>query len=66
MNAANGVQDTRSDIAMAPNGDYVVVWQQDSATVSDIYFKRYNAAGVAQGSEALVTPPPLKNSAARK
>ncbi len=44
--------------AMDPNGNYVVTWQsfgQNAAYSNlDIYAKRYNAAGVAQGTSFLV------------
>jgi hypothetical protein len=43
--------------AMDADGDFVVVWAskaQDSLATDGVYGQRYNAAGVAQGSEFLV------------
>jgi hypothetical protein len=47
-----------SSIAMDDQGDFMIVWQsfgQDAANTYGIYGQRYNSAGVAQGSEFLVT-----------
>ena len=42
-------------VAVAPNGDFVVVWQSDfQLNAGDIYAQRYNSSGVAQGGEFLV------------
>ncbi|MCX7399769.1 MAG: cadherin domain-containing protein [Planctomycetales bacterium] len=40
-------------IAMAANGNYVVTWSShgQDGSLSGVYAQRYNAAGVAQGSE---------------
>ena len=41
-------------VAMDADGDFVVTWTGDSqpgGNINDIYAQRYNAAGVAQGSE---------------
>jgi WD40 repeat protein len=52
---------TPKAVAMNPaNGNYVVVWSsqgQNGGTGYDVYFQRYNAAGVAQGPETLVDTP---------
>ena len=42
------------NVAMDSNGNYVVVWNDANTGSGDIYFQRYNAAGVAQGSNTLV------------
>jgi hypothetical protein len=48
-------------VAMNPsNGNYVVVWSSQGQNAGggwDVYFQRYNAAGVAQGAETLVDTP---------
>ena len=46
-------------VAIAPDGSYVVVWagngtQAGNVDNSGVFFQRYNAAGVKQGSETLV------------
>jgi hypothetical protein len=41
-------------VAMDADGDYVVVWQSNHGATYDVYARRYNAAGVAQGNEFLV------------
>ena len=39
-------------VAVAPNGDFVIVWSGNGPTDSTgIYGQRYNAAGLAQGAE---------------
>ena len=38
-------------VAMDADGDFVVVWQSSGQDGGGIYGQRYNAAGVAQGSE---------------
>ncbi len=42
-----------SSVAMAPDGDYVVAWRSSNqdGSGSGIYAQRFNASGVAQGSE---------------
>ncbi len=53
-NAAN-LNDFRADMAMQPNGNFVIVWQGDITTSeSDIFFKRYNQTGAQQGGQTLV------------
>ncbi len=51
---------TPQAVAINPTtGDYVVVWSskhQFGSDTWDVFMQRYNAAGVAQGSETLVTP----------
>ncbi|MBI3462055.1 MAG: hypothetical protein HY000_03210, partial [Planctomycetes bacterium] len=37
--------------AMAPSGDFVLVWSSATLTNSHIFAQRYNAAGAPQGSE---------------
>ncbi|MBL8398028.1 MAG: DUF4347 domain-containing protein, partial [Candidatus Accumulibacter sp.] len=52
-----GPNTNASNIAADSAGNYVVVWQsmgQDAAGNWGIYGQRYNAAGVAQGSEFLI------------
>jgi hypothetical protein len=52
---------TPQAVAMNPsNGNYVVVWSsqgQNTGGSYDVYFQRYNAAGVAQGPATLVDSP---------
>jgi hypothetical protein len=45
-----------SSVAMDSDGDFVVVWQSNGQDGSNygIYSQRYNASGVAQGSEFMV------------
>ena len=48
---------SNSAISLDADGDFVVSWQsygQDSANSNGVYAQRYNAAGVAQGSEVRV------------
>ncbi|MFK7888897.1 MAG: LamG-like jellyroll fold domain-containing protein, partial [Gammaproteobacteria bacterium] len=40
-----------SSIAMDASGNMVVLWESDQSGDSDIFAQRYNASGVAQGSE---------------
>ena len=40
-----------SDIAMEPNGEFVIVWTRSGSFFGDIYGRRYDAAGTALGSE---------------
>jgi hypothetical protein len=58
QNAQQTSQQTHA-VAMNPTtGDYVVVWSskhQNSTDTWDVYFQRYNAAGVPQGAETLVS-----------
>ena len=50
-----GVQD-EYDIAFAADGSYVVVWESSlqDGDLGGIYAQRFDANGVAQGSETLV------------
>ena len=52
---------TPQAVAMNPTtGDFVVVWSSQGQNIGggwDVYFQRYNAAGVAQGAETLVDTP---------
>ncbi len=51
-------------VAADANGNFVVTWEsydQDSLLTYGIYAQRYNAAGVAQGSEFLVNSASLLN-----
>ena len=45
-----GPQDS-SSVAMADGGDFVVVWQSNDGSSDGIYAQRYNAGGLAQGTE---------------
>jgi hypothetical protein len=46
-----GIQD-QPDVAMAPDGSFVVVWRDGAYTnTTDILSKRYNASGTALGSD---------------
>jgi hypothetical protein len=40
-----------ASVAMSANGDFVVVWSDDSSGDSNVMAQRYDADGVAQGSE---------------
>jgi hypothetical protein len=40
-----------SDIAMEPNGEFVIVWTRSGSFFGEIYGRRYNAAGSALGTE---------------
>ncbi len=59
QNAQQTFPQTPQAVAVNPTtGDYVVVWSskhQFSTDTWDVFVQRYNAAGVAQGSETLVT-----------
>ncbi|MBI3409441.1 MAG: hypothetical protein HY040_13955 [Planctomycetes bacterium] len=57
VNTTTSGDQERPTVAMASNGDFVVAWSslgQDSADTWGVYAQRYNAAGVAQGTEFLV------------
>lgn len=49
----DGNQQSRS-VAMDASGNYVVVWQGYNGEDDDVYAQRYNAAGVAVGTEFVV------------
>ena len=53
----------RPSVALDADGDFVVVWQSTSQDGSGygIYAQRYNASGVAQGSEFRVNPTTTSN-----
>ena len=55
--STSGTQSTTAygggNVAMDSAGNYVVVFNDNFTTTGDIYFQRYNAAGVAQGSNTL-------------
>jgi hypothetical protein len=61
----NGAQETFPQtpqaVAMNPStGDYVIAWSSQGQNAGggwDVYFQRYNAAGVAQGTATLVDTP---------
>ena len=54
----DGIQQTTwqspQAVAADANGNYVVVWTSQTATGWDIYARRFNASGNAQGDEFLV------------
>jgi predicted nucleic acid-binding Zn-ribbon protein len=41
-------------VAMDTDGDYVITWESPDGSGSGVYFQRYNAAGVPQGTETRV------------
>lgn len=52
VNVTTTGQQDQPAIAMDADGDFVIVWKSDSGGASnDIYARRFNTAGVAQGSE---------------
>ena len=53
VNTATTSDQDWSSLAMAPDGDYVVAWRSvgQDGSLGGIYAQRYDAAGVAQGSE---------------
>jgi hypothetical protein len=55
VNATVGGVQHRATVAMAPDGQFVVAWSGVGAgDLSGVFFRRYDAAGVAQGGEVLV------------
>jgi hypothetical protein len=55
VNATVAGNQDQAAAAMAANGSFVITWKSDqSGTKNDIYARRYDATGVAQGSEFLV------------
>ena len=52
-----------SSVAIAPDGSFVVVWESNGQDGDGfgIYAKRYNAAGVPQGSEFIVNTTTVKS-----
>lgn len=43
-----------SRIAMNPDGSFVITWTSGADGSGDVFFQRYNASGVAQGSQTQV------------
>jgi hypothetical protein len=54
VNNGTGTDQRASQVAMDPNGNFVVTWQSQSSGNYSIFARRYNAAGVAQGSQITV------------
>ena len=57
VNSTTGSTQLESDIAVAPDGSYVVVWRDSSGAdgdVAGIFMQRFDASGAAVGSETLV------------
>jgi hypothetical protein len=51
VNTSTTGSQNNAAVAMDSSGNFVVVWKSDQSDSGDIYAQRYNAAGVAQGSE---------------
>ncbi len=52
INVTTTGQQDQPAVAMDANGDFVIAWKSDSGgTSNDIYARRYNSSGVAQGGE---------------
>lgn len=51
--SSNGRGSTNA-VAVAANGDYVVVWTDTNGSDSDVYAQRYDAAGAKQGAAFMV------------
>jgi Ca2+-binding RTX toxin-like protein len=47
-------EDRNSTVAIAANGDFVVAWTRVGESSNEIFARRYDASGVAQGDEFLV------------
>jgi hypothetical protein len=57
VNAATPGQQTDPSVSVDADGDFVVTWQSSSGQAeSDLYARRFDAAGVARGSEFRVFP----------
>ncbi|MFL5327544.1 MAG: DUF4347 domain-containing protein [Gemmataceae bacterium] len=55
VNVTTAGQQDVAAVAMDGNGNFVVTWRSDRGGIgTDIYARRYNSAGVAQGGEFLV------------
>jgi hypothetical protein len=57
VNTTTSNSQINPSVAMDSDGDFVITWEsayQSGGDYTDIYAQRYNAAGVAQGSEFLV------------
>ncbi|WP_406700929.1 Ig-like domain-containing protein [Singulisphaera sp. Ch08] len=54
VNSTTANDQTNSAVAMNANGDFVVTWVNGSGASADVFFQRYNASGVPQGSETVV------------
>ncbi len=54
---ANGVNQQYANLAMAPNGSFVVTWSGNQGGHWNVYAQRFNASGVAQGSVIQVSAP---------
>jgi large repetitive protein len=54
VNATTSGEQRSSNVAMDASGDFVITWTGRDSSGYGIYAQRYNAAGVAQGSETQV------------
>jgi hypothetical protein len=51
VNQTTAGSQTLPSVAMDADGDFVVAWQGPGGAGSDIFFRRYNATGVAQSAQ---------------
>ena len=54
VNSTTGGGQGSPSVAISSTGDFVVVWDGDGPSTTDIFGQRYNSSGTAQGSEFLV------------
>ncbi|MEZ6132993.1 MAG: DUF4347 domain-containing protein, partial [Planctomycetaceae bacterium] len=52
VSQGSGTEDAHA-VDFAADGSFVVTWQRAATNSGDIYFQRYNAAGVAQGGNTV-------------
>src|SRR5688572_23674404 len=55
VSAFAGATPSKPVMAMDADGDYVIAWNRFDGSTGGIYARRYDAAGVPQGSEFRVT-----------
>jgi hypothetical protein len=66
VNVGVGGNQSTPDIAMEPDGDFVVVWQSDETGQFEIWMQRYSAGGTpVPGGNQLVTNDALSNARTR-
>jgi hypothetical protein len=51
ISTSTGGHQVDARVAMEDNGDFVVAWTNTSSSVSDVTYRRYNAAGTALSTE---------------
>ena len=56
VNSTSNCRHTGTEIAMATNGTFVIVWQQSASEANGVYLQRFDAAANRLGPELRVSP----------